>query len=64
MNWSELSGEKGALLAHWQKVSQFRARHPAIGAGVQQSQQTANYYAFSRQHQGDKVLVVWVGDKN
>ncbi|HDM8081855.1 TPA: alpha-amylase [Yersinia enterocolitica] len=63
MNWNELTGEKGALLAHWQKVSQFRARHPAIGAGMQQSQQTADYYAFSRQHQSDKVLVVWVGDK-
>ncbi|MGP2467466.1 alpha-amylase [Yersinia sp. 2540 StPb PI] len=63
MNWNELTGAKGALLAHWQKVSQFRARHPAIGAGVQQSQQTDDYYAFSRQYQGDNVLVVWVGDK-
>lgn len=33
------------------------------GAGVQQSQQTADYYAFSRQYQGDKALVVWVGDQ-
>lgn len=64
MNWSELSGEKRRTVGPLAKVSQFRARHPAIGAGVQQSQQTANYYAFSRQHQGDKVLVVWVGDKN
>ncbi|MGP2541075.1 alpha-amylase [Yersinia sp. 2541 StPb PI] len=63
MNWNELTGAKGALLTHWQKVSQFRARHPAIGAGVQQSQQTDDYYAFSRQYQGDNVLVVWVGDK-
>ncbi|CNH33507.1 periplasmic alpha-amylase [Yersinia aldovae] len=39
MHWNELTGEKGALLTHWQKVSQFRARHPAIGSGVKNPQQ-------------------------
>ncbi|MDN0086913.1 alpha-amylase [Yersinia nurmii] len=63
MNWNELSGPKGALLAHWQKISQFRARHPAMGSGIQKSQQTADYYAFSRQHLDDKVLIIWSGDK-
>ena len=29
MNW----GENPGLLAHWQKLGQFRHRHPAIGAG-------------------------------
>ena len=64
MNWDELKGAKAPLLAHWQVLGQFRARHPAIGAGTQQSQQTPSYYAFSRQHAGDKVMVVWVGDRS
>lgn len=62
MNWQDLAGAKAELLTHWQKLSQFRARHPAIGAGTQQTQQTADYFAFSRQHQDDRVVVVWAGD--
>ncbi|CAI2492192.1 alpha-amylase [Serratia plymuthica] len=64
MNWREQQGAKAPLLAHWQRLGQFRARHPAIGAGVQQSQQTAGYYAFSRRLGDDKVMVVWVGDRS
>ncbi|GAA3598627.1 alpha-amylase [Gibbsiella greigii] len=63
MNWQELQGAKAPVLAHWQRLGEFRARHPAIGAGTQQSQQNARYYAFSRQHAGDKVMVVWVGER-
>ncbi|MCU5773035.1 alpha-amylase [Erwiniaceae bacterium BAC15a-03b] len=62
MNWQQLSGSKGALLQHWQKLGSFRARHPAIGSGMQQSQHQPRYYAFSRQSAGDRVMVVWVGD--
>ena len=62
MNWHELTGAKQALLTHWQKLGIFRERHPAVGAGVQKSQQTAQYYAFSRQHNDDKVMVVWAGE--
>jgi alpha-amylase len=64
MNWGELQGAKAPLLAHWQRLGQFRERHPAIGAGKQQSQQTPHYYAFSRQYGGDKVMVVWAGDRS
>ncbi|UAN46008.1 alpha-amylase [Serratia sp. JSRIV001] len=64
MNWGELQGAKAPLLAHWQRLGQFRERHPAVGAGTQQSQQTPHYYAFSRQHGGDKVMVVWAGDRS
>ncbi|CAI1160965.1 Alpha-amylase precursor [Serratia quinivorans] len=64
MNWSELQGDKAPLLAHWQRLGQYRARHPAIGAGTQQSQQTAHYYSFSRRLGDDKVMVVWVGDRS
>lgn len=61
MNWSELNGDKATLLAHWQKLSRFRARHPSVGAGQQTSQHTPRYYAFSRQNDHDKVMVVWSG---
>ena len=64
MNWSELKGDKAALLAHWQKISQFRARHPAIGNGQQTTLPASGYYAFSRQYQQDKVMVVWAGNPN
>jgi Glycosidases len=61
MNWKDITGDNAALLAHWQKISQFRARHPAIGEGLQTSQHDPHYYAFSRQYQQDKVMVVWGG---
>lgn len=33
-DWQQASTEPGqAMLRHWQKLGQFRARHPAIGAG-------------------------------
>jgi alpha-amylase len=62
MNWNELKDDKAALLTHWQKISQFRARHPAIGAGQQTTLPASGYYAFSRQYQQDKVMVVWAGN--
>ena len=34
MNWDEMNqADKKAVLQHWQKIGQFRKRHPAIGAG-------------------------------
>ena len=62
MNWNELAGPKQALLRHWQKLGTFREQHPAVGAGMHKSQQTAQYYAFSRQQGDDKVMLVWAGD--
>ena len=35
------------ILAYWQKLGKFRAKHPAIGAGSHQQIQ-ANPYVFSR----------------
>lgn len=64
MNWRELLGEKAPLLAHWQRLGQFRARHPAIGGGVQTPQPHAAYYAFSRRLGDDKVMVVWAGERS
>ena len=63
MNWAQLQQPAhAALLAHWQKISQFRARHPAIGAGQQHMQPDQRYFAFSRSLNRDRVLVVWAGN--
>lgn len=49
MNWDELAKEpaKQKILAHWQKLGQFRKNHPAVGAGVHK-QISASPYTFSR----------------
>lgn len=60
MNWGELLSKKD-ILEHWQKLGQFRANHPAVGAGKHKtiSQQP---YVFSRTYsKGDFTDVVVVG---
>jgi len=67
MNWDELeanaerNGFKVAeVLAHWQKLGQFRREHVSVGAGVHQKVQDSPY-AFTRTYAAnglqDKVLV-------
>jgi alpha-amylase len=59
MNW----GKNAATLAHWEKISQFRARHPAVGAGKQQTLSMKEGYGFTRESGDDKVMVVWAGNR-
>ncbi|WP_299114462.1 alpha-amylase family glycosyl hydrolase [uncultured Winogradskyella sp.] len=49
MNWDSITKRKRTkqVLAHWQKLGQFRAKHPAIGAGVHQMI-TKSPYVFYR----------------
>ncbi len=58
MNWESV--ERG-LLDHWQKLGQFRARHPAVAMGAHEAL-SADPYVFSRSlHAGrwqDDVVVV------
>ncbi|MBJ3593315.1 alpha-amylase [Salmonella enterica subsp. enterica serovar Saintpaul] len=61
MNWQDVSGKSAASVAHWQRISQFRARHPAIGAGKQTTLTLTQGYGFIRQHGDDKVMVIWAG---
>nr|MBP8253929.1 alpha-amylase [Citrobacter sp.] len=61
MNWQDVSGKSAASVAHWQKISQFRARHAAIGAGKQTTLTLKQGYGFSREHGDDKVMVIWAG---
>ena len=64
MNWQDIdtNPEKQALLRHWQLLSSFRQRHPAIGSGKQYTFKDNRYFAFSREAGDDKVMIVW-GDK-
>ncbi|HAC7697135.1 TPA_asm: alpha-amylase, partial [Salmonella enterica] len=61
MNWQDVSGKSAAAVAHWQRISQFRARHPAIGAGQQTTLTLKHGYGFVRQYGDDTVMVVWAG---
>jgi alpha-amylase len=61
MNWQELAhGPKAELVAHWQKLGQFRQQHPAIAAGSH-SKISDSPYAFLRQKGNDTVLIVYAG---
>ncbi|PWD20537.1 alpha-amylase, partial [Salmonella enterica] len=61
MNWQDVSGKSAAAVAHWQRIGQFRARHPAIGAGQQTTLTLKHGYGFVRQYGDDTVMVVWAG---
>lgn len=52
MNWDELSASKDKqdLLKHYQKLGQFRANHPAVGAGKHQMI-SKSPYVFERTYQ-------------
>jgi len=59
MNWAEHERpEVAALIEHWQRIGQFRARHPAIGAGTHRLLSPSQPYAFARVLGADKVIVV------
>ena len=54
MNWEEIAGGTSRngvkvtdVLAHWQKLGQFRKAHPAVGAGVH-TMLSAKPYIFQR----------------
>jgi alpha-amylase len=52
MNWDDNTHQN--LLLHWQKLGQFRHRHPAIGAGVHQKI-SDNPYFFTRSYNKNGV---------
>ncbi len=61
MNWQDVTGKSAAEVKHWQTLGQFRARHPAIGAGKQTTLTLDQGYGFIRETDHDKVMVVWAG---
>lgn len=62
MNWEAIKNDAKTqdILAHWQKLGQFRAKHPAVGAGIHQMI-SKEPFVFSRHYvkQGfeDQVVV-------
>lgn len=61
MNWNEIEDPKiQKVLQHYQKLGQFKGKHPAIGAGKHQDL-SQNPYTFSRIYNNknyqDKVVV-------
>ncbi|CBG90935.1 alpha-amylase [Citrobacter rodentium] len=63
MNWQDISGKFAGNVAHWQRLGQFRARHPAIGAGKQTTLTLSQGYGFVRTTGDDSVMVVWAGQR-
>ena len=54
MNWEAINNniKTQQILEHWQKLGKFRAKHPAIGAGIHQMIAESPYY-FYRSYQTD-----------
>ncbi|QTE22463.1 alpha-amylase family glycosyl hydrolase [Polaribacter cellanae] len=59
MNWSDINNNKETqkILTHWQKLGQFRAKHPAVGAGKHTLISDKNGLTFSRVRNDDKVII-------
>lgn len=62
MNWEEIETDKKtqAILKHWQKLGQFRAKHPAVGAGIHQiiTEKPYTFYrSYSKNDYKDEVVV-------
>jgi alpha-amylase len=65
MNWDSIAKRKHTkeVLAHWQKLGQFRAKHPAIGAGTHQMITASPYYFYRSYQKGNYKDLVVVGLK-
>lgn len=59
MNWDKIKNDADtqAILQHWQKIGQFRANHPAVGAGKHESISSDTGVIFSRVRNNDKLIV-------
>ncbi len=62
MNWDTVKNdpETQEILNHWQKLGKFRAKHPAIGAGVHQMLSSEPYTfsrVFSKDNFKDSVVI-------
>ncbi|WP_445749039.1 alpha-amylase family glycosyl hydrolase [Polaribacter sp.] len=59
MNWDDINKNPDTkkILTHWQKLGQFRANHPAVGAGKHQIISEENGLIFSRIYKNDVVII-------
>lgn len=59
MNWEELP-QKQNILKHWQKLGQFRANHPAVGAGKHELLSDSPYYfkrTYNKSDYADTIII-------
>lgn len=63
MNWDDIasSTETSKILEHWQKLGQFRAKHPAVGVGIHQMMTEQPYYFYRSFTKGDYKDLVVIG---
>ncbi|WP_407556615.1 alpha-amylase family glycosyl hydrolase [Winogradskyella sp. 4-2091] len=63
MNWDSIAKRKRIkeVLTHWQKLGQFRAKHPAVGAGTHQMITSSPYYFYRSYQKGDFKDLVLIG---
>ncbi|MFK7833312.1 MAG: alpha-amylase family glycosyl hydrolase [Winogradskyella sp.] len=63
MNWDSIAKRPRTkeVLSHWQKLGQFRANHPAVGAGMHQIITESPYYFYRSYQKGDYKDLVVVG---
>ncbi|HZJ35905.1 MAG TPA: alpha-amylase family glycosyl hydrolase [Gillisia sp.] len=62
MNWEGIASNENTqkILTHWQKLGQFRANHPAVGAGIHKMISEKPYYfsrSFSKGDYNDSVVI-------
>lgn len=62
MNWKDVktNAETQKVLLHWQKLGQFRKKHPSVGAGVNTEISSKPYVcsrAFTKGKYTDKVVI-------
>jgi len=59
MNWEDINNldDTKKILTHWQTLGQFRANHPAVGAGKHQVISEENGLVFSRVYNQDQVII-------
>ena len=63
MNWDDMENNPKTqnVLKHWQKLGQFRANHPAIGAGTHQMITQSPYVFYRSFYKKDYEDLVVVG---
>ncbi|WP_299102154.1 alpha-amylase family glycosyl hydrolase [uncultured Winogradskyella sp.] len=63
MNWDSIAKRKRTkeVLTHWQKLGQFRAKHPAVGAGTHQMITSSPYYFYRSYQKGNFKDLVLIG---
>jgi alpha-amylase len=62
MNWDDVKNnpETQKILAHWQKLGQFRKHHPAVGAGISKELSQSPYVctrSFLKGTYSDRVVI-------